>query len=125
MSVQVKKIIIVGGGTAGWITAGILAAEHAQHSNASVEITLIESPDILPIGVGEGTWPSMRNTLKKIGICETEFLLNCDASFKQGSQFISWLNNDHQHYYHPFTLPSNFHEITFLDLLNFRQFYHH
>ncbi len=111
MSEQVKKITIVGGGTAGWITAGLLAAEHACHANAMIEITLIESPDILPIGVGEGTWPSMRNTLKKMGISENEFLINCDASFKQGSQFISWLNNDQQHYYHPFTLPANFHEI--------------
>ncbi|MCW3174095.1 tryptophan halogenase family protein [Shewanella subflava] len=121
MQKAVTKIVIVGGGTAGWITAGLIAAEHnADNGRLSpspkLDITLIESPDVPTIGVGEGTWPSMRSTLQKIGIDETTFLLQCDASFKQGSRFIDWqetskpsttnnMPNGQHSYLHPFSLP--------------------
>jgi flavin-dependent dehydrogenase len=118
MHKPLKNIVIVGGGSAGWLSAGIIAAEHAMghaaKSGTELEVTLIESADIAPIGVGEGTWPSMRSTLKKMGISETDFLLACDASFKQGSKFIHWHSNsdssNNQHYYHPFTLPNGFND---------------
>ncbi|WP_285164842.1 tryptophan halogenase family protein [Shewanella goraebulensis] len=122
MEQAIQNIIIVGGGTAGWLTAGILAAEHnADNGKLSpspkLNITLIESPDVPTIGVGEGTWPSMRTTLKNIGISETDFLMSCDASFKQGSRFINW-THDHQannssadHYLHPFSLPIGTNEL--------------
>jgi len=111
MNKPLKKIVIVGGGSAGWLTAGVIAAEHATNIDSGIEITLIESSDVAPIGVGEGTWPSMRSTLKKMGISETEFLLECDASFKQGSKFTNWMTNTGEHYYHPFTLPQGFNDI--------------
>ncbi|MFN6936774.1 MAG: tryptophan 7-halogenase, partial [Tsuneonella sp.] len=79
------RIVIVGGGTAGWLSACLIAARAR-----GVCVTLIESPDIPTIGVGEGTWPTMRHTLQRIGIDEAEFLTACDASFKQGSRFIGW-----------------------------------
>jgi flavin-dependent dehydrogenase len=105
----IKQIIIVGGGTAGWLTAGILAADHNCNQNSGIDITLIESPDINTIGVGEGTWPTMRNTLQGIGISENEFIQCCDASFKQGSQFVGWVTGKpDDKYYHPFTLPNGF-----------------
>ena len=110
MNKPLKKIVIVGGGSAGWLTAGVIAAEHSTDEDSGIEITLVESADVPPIGVGEGTWPSMRSTLKKMGISETEFLLECDASFKQGSKFINWKTNTNEHYYHPFTLPNGFNE---------------
>jgi flavin-dependent dehydrogenase len=114
---QVKNIVIVGGGTAGWITAGLIASKHLKNSSPSlISITIIESPDIASIGVGEGTWPSMRETLRKIGVKEAELIQCCDASFKQASKFINWEglpknNSPHRHikenaYYHPFTLPA-------------------
>jgi tryptophan halogenase len=106
MHTPLKKIVIVGGGSAGWLTAGIIAAEHAT----DLDITLIESADLAPIGVGEGTWPSMRSTLKKMGISETDFLLECDASFKQGSKFTNWYSNTNEYYYHPYTLPHGFND---------------
>src|SRR5690606_7680129 len=107
----VQHIVILGGGSAGWLTAGVIAAEHssARHGGTSafkIKITLIESPNVAPIGVGEGTWPTMRATLKKIGVSETEFFRECDASFKQGAKFAKWVtgqNNDF--YYHPLMLP--------------------
>ena len=69
-----KDIVIVGGGTAGWITAGLLAARHPDRSPAGISITLIESPDVPTIGVGEGTWPTIRKTLSRIGLKESDFL---------------------------------------------------
>lgn len=105
MDTPIQHIVILGGGSAGWITAGVIAAEHKLTPTTGLHITLIESPEVATIGVGEGTWPSMRNTLKKMGISETEFLRSCDASFKQGSQFIDWVEQGSGAYYHPFSLP--------------------
>lgn len=103
----IKRIAIVGGGTAGWITAGLLASRYPQRSAEGIDIALLESPGRAPIGVGEGTWPTMRSTLQQIGISETEFLRQCDASFKQGSHFIDWVTGeDHDGYLHPFTPPA-------------------
>ncbi len=110
MNNQIKKIVIVGGGTAGWLTAGSLAAEHGVGDNP-IHVTLIESPDINPLRVGEGTWPSMRTTLQKIGISESDFIRECDVSFKQGSKFVGWHNGADDAYYHPFTLPEAYSEI--------------
>jgi tryptophan halogenase len=102
----VRKIVIVGGGTAGWITAGVLASRFPQRGEDGIAVTLIESRRQPPIGVGEGTWPTIRSTLKQIGVTETDFLRECDASFKQGSQFVKWVDgSDADSYYHPFTLP--------------------
>ncbi|CAI8422755.1 MAG: Flavin-dependent tryptophan halogenase RebH [Hyphomonas sp. TMED17] len=102
----IKHIVIVGGGTAGWITAGVLAASHSDRSPAGLRISLIESPDIPTIGVGEGTWPTIRNSLARIGISEAEFLHTCNASFKQGSRFNRWVNGEAgDSYVHPFELP--------------------
>jgi tryptophan halogenase len=110
MHKPIKKIVIVGGGSAGWLTAGVIAAEHSVDPEAGIEVILIESADVPPIGVGEGTWPTMRSTLKTMGISETDFLLECDASFKQGTKFSNWQTNTHDHYYHPFTLPHGFND---------------
>jgi hypothetical protein len=109
MQDAIKRIVIVGGGTAGWITACLIAAEHGRPAGGRVEITLIESPDIPTIGVGEGTWPSMRLTLQKIGLSESSLIRDCDASFKQGTQFISWSETGKDNrYYHPFSLPAEY-----------------
>lgn len=109
MNKPIKKIIIVGGGSAGWLTAGCIAAEHLSNSASSIEVTLIESPDVKSIGVGEGTWPSMRNTLEKIGISEKLFIQQCDASFKQGSKFIGWTTgHKNDFFYHPFMTPDGY-----------------
>jgi len=100
-----KKVVIVGGGTAGWITAGRIAAKHKQQ----VEVVLVESPNVAPIRVGEGTWPTMRNTLIQLGIRETDFIRACDASFKQGAKFAKWTTNEaNDFYYHPLMLPQGF-----------------
>lgn len=103
------RIVIVGGGTAGWITAGMIAAGSRRVADRELEVVLVESPDIPTIGVGEGTWPSMRRTLQAIGIAESDLLRESDASFKQGTQFFAWSGENAQHcYYHPFSLPAEY-----------------
>ncbi len=98
--------MIAGGGTAGWLSAAVLAAWAKRAGRQDVSITLVESPDIPTIGVGEGTWPTIRETLSGIGIDEAEFLQACDASFKQGSRFDGWRTGEaNDRYYHPFTPP--------------------
>lgn len=95
------RVVIVGGGSAGWLVACVLAARQP-----GLAITLVEAPDIPTIGVGEGTWPTMRETLASIGIAESEFLLACDGAFKQGSRFDGWVTGDvDDSYLHPFTPP--------------------
>lgn len=105
----IKTVVIVGGGTAGWITAGVLAAKHRGEGQDKLSIRLIESPNVPIIGVGEGTWPTMRATLRTIGVREEDFVRECDAAFKQGSKFCGWVDgSDTDHYYHPFELPQGF-----------------
>ena len=109
MSGPVEKIVIVGGGSAGWLTAGVIAAEHRTGPGSRLSVTLIESPDVNPIGVGEGTWPTMRDTLRRIDVSETDFIRECDASFKQGSQFAHWVTGtEGDSYFHPFVLPQGY-----------------
>ncbi|NHK28917.1 tryptophan 7-halogenase [Parvularcula flava] len=106
MDKPIKRVVIIGGGTAGWLTAGILAADHCAWKQAGLDITLIESPDVPILGVGEGTWPSLRDTLRRIGIAETDFIRRCNASFKQGSRFDGWVDGSAgDSYFHPFTAP--------------------
>lgn len=108
MAEDIKNIVIIGGGTAGWLAASLLAARHNTAQGNGLSVTLIESPDIPTIGVGEGTWPTIRDTLKRIGLSETEFLTKCDASFKQGSRFDHWVNGAAgDSYLHPFSTPIN------------------
>ncbi|WP_076540568.1 tryptophan halogenase family protein [Shewanella sp. UCD-KL21] len=105
MPKSITKIAIVGGGTAGWLTAAILASQHKNHHMSGIEITLIESSDIPTVGVGEGTWPTMKNTLQQIGLKESDVFKACHATFKQGGKFVNWVHGNGDFYYHPFTVP--------------------
>ncbi len=109
---KVRSIVILGGGTAGWITAAKLAKqlnlrEQPQSRERQYRITLVESPDIPIIGVGEGTWPTMRRTMSELGIDEADFIRECGATFKQGTRFVNWKQEAEKggenHYYHLFS----------------------
>ena len=106
----IKSVLIVGGGTAGWLTAAFLARSLGGTSADGVRITLVESSEIGIIGVGEGTFPSIRGTLAAIGIDEARFLRECSATFKQGIKFVDWVRPHGapglDHYFHPFSMPS-------------------
>ncbi len=113
MNNKIHRVVILGGGTAGWLSAGIIAAEHRIADNKDAggfQLTIVESPDISTIGVGEGTWPSMRSTLQKMGISETDFFRECSASFKQGTYFSGWAAGGDDYYTHPFTVPQSYGE---------------
>jgi len=102
----VNRIVVVGGGTAGWLAACRLAAAFPPGGDRAIAVTLIESPDVPTVGVGEGTWPTMRGTLVNIGLDEATFLTAADASFKQGSRFLGWRDGSAgDAYLHPFTAP--------------------
>jgi tryptophan 7-halogenase len=103
------EIVIVGGGTAGWLSAGFLFQQLPHTSGRPVKITLVEASDIPTIGVGEATTPSLRQTLAACGIHEIELLVNCDATFKHGIKFVQWRREKNEdpgeYYFHPFGDP--------------------
>ena len=102
---MVASILIVGGGTAGWLAAGYLARRLGADLPGGVAITLVESAEIGTIGVGEGTFPTIRRTLATIGISEGDLIRECGASFKQGVKFTHWRHPpgaSPDHYTHPF-----------------------
>ncbi|MEM1262045.1 MAG: tryptophan halogenase family protein [Pseudomonadota bacterium] len=103
-STAINHVAIVGGGTAGWLTACVIAAHH-RSADGGVRVSLIESSTIPTIGVGEGTWPTMKNTIQSIGIRESELFRRCHAAFKQGGKFVEWVHGNGDFYYHPFTVP--------------------
>jgi tryptophan halogenase len=110
-SLEIQHIVIVGGGSAGWLTAAVIAAAHPRALGWNLGVALLESPEVAPIGVGEGTWPSMRETLHRIGVSETDFVRACDAAFKQGSRFDGWIDGVDAHcYFHPFSAPHGYGE---------------
>jgi tryptophan 7-halogenase len=106
----VQEVLIVGGGTAGWLTAAYLAQVLGSDAPGAVRITLLESSTIPTIGVGEGSFPSLRGTLSAIGIDEAQFVRDGHATFKQGIRFDHWVRPpDHRgpaSYFHPFSQPS-------------------
>ncbi|NQD37509.1 tryptophan 7-halogenase [Permianibacter sp. IMCC34836] len=114
MNNQKKRIVILGGGTAGWIAANLMAT-HWQEQN--IEITLVESPDIGIIGVGEGSTPPLKGFMETIGVTESEWMPECQATYKVGITFRNWSTKPgFTQYVHPFlsqpdhfTVPAFFH----------------
>jgi len=104
MTQKTSSILIVGGGTAGWLSAAIIASYHRDRESDQLKITLVEASNIPTVGVGEGTWPTLRNTVRSIGLDEKELFQRCFAGFKQGGKFVNWVTHD-DYYYHPFTVP--------------------
>ena len=104
-----RRILIVGGGTAGWLTAAYLAKFLGLSERSHLEVTVLESPDIGVIGVGEGTFPTIRATLQFLGIDERRFICETSATFKQGIRFVDWaqtpVGDEHHQFFHPFEAP--------------------
>lgn len=100
MSANNKTIMIVGGGTAGWIAANLMAT---HLGDKGFTITLVESPDIGIIGVGEGSTPPLKGFMDTIGVEESEWMPECNATYKVGITFKDWSTKPgFTQYVHPF-----------------------
>jgi glycine/D-amino acid oxidase-like deaminating enzyme len=96
----VKKIVVVGGGTAGWMTA-LMLSNSAYGSK--LEITVLESPQVGIIGVGEGSTPWLRGFFEQLDIEEAEWMPACNATYKSGITFDKWSTRPgFESYFHPF-----------------------
>ena len=98
MEIKLNNLVILGGGTAGWLCAAVLAK---RLQGSPVKVTLIESEDIGLIGVGEATIPPIRAALSFLGIDEEQFVAATSGSYKLGIEFVNWLRLGHS-YLHPF-----------------------
>jgi len=98
-----KRVLVVGGGSAGWTAAAYLNATLNAGGPPRAEVHLVESPNIPRIGVGEATIPNIRHTLAAIGIDETDFLRAVDGTFKQSIRFVNWVDEKPTFYHHPFS----------------------
>jgi 2-polyprenyl-6-methoxyphenol hydroxylase-like FAD-dependent oxidoreductase len=95
-----KSILVLGGGTAGWMSANLL---HHALNPKGFDITVIESPLIGIIGVGEGSTPHIRQLFATLGISEAQWMPQCHATYKNGIRFHDWSSDKHySDYFHPF-----------------------
>lgn len=115
-----KSILIVGGGTAGWMAANIFL--HAWGAQGT-KVTLIESSDVGIIGVGEGSTPALRKFFNYLNVAEKDWMPACNATYKVGIQFNGWsTHKDFEHYFHPFyAAPDNDSSPAFVHNVNLRR----
>ncbi|MDZ4372688.1 MAG: tryptophan 7-halogenase, partial [Phenylobacterium sp.] len=102
MSRSIRRIVIVGGGSAGWMAAASLARSFSPRlASGDLGITVIESTAIGIVGVGEATIPPIRNFNSALGIDEAEFFKRTEATIKLGIEFRDW-SGDGSRYFHGF-----------------------
>ncbi len=99
--------VVLGGGSAGWITACLL---HHRWGHRGGKVTVVESPEIGIIGVGEGSTPQLKAMFEHLGIEEAEWMAACDATYKLGIRFSRWSERPgFESYFHPFPGPVDLH----------------
>ena len=134
MKTKVDKIIILGGGAAGWFTAGYL-----KYKNPEIDITLIESKSVGIIGVGESTIPQLGDFFREMGIEERDWMSHTNSLYKLGNKFVGWnipgkrdhVTNhwwpskfDEQYFAFSFTLPEKFLTTSFYHQIKTEDYFH-
>ena len=97
----IRSVVVVGGGTAGWLSAAYLH----RALGARVAVTLVESPNIPRIGVGEATVSTLKNTMAFLGFDESDWMPHVGATYKTAVRFEQWnkpASEGREHFYHPF-----------------------
>ena len=95
---KTKHFVVLGGGTAGWMAACLIAKHWPQY-----RVTVVESPDIGIIGVGEGSTPQLKSFFDSLGLSESEWMPKCNATYKAGISFHGWSERPgFESYFHPF-----------------------
>jgi tryptophan 6-halogenase len=105
---KIRHVVILGGGSSGWMTASYLRKALPNE----VEITLLESPLVGKVGVGEATVPNLQKVFFDfLGLSEDEWMKNCNGAFKAAVKFVNWrrpvTQGGRDHFYHPFGLNPN------------------
>lgn len=104
---EAPDVVILGGGSAGWITACLL---HREWAGKGGSVTVVESPEIGIIGVGEGSTPQLKAFFDMLGVDEAEWMPACNATYKLGIRFNGWSERaGYESYYHPFPGPADLH----------------
>ena len=91
------QVMIVGGGTSGWMTATYLRKAMGER----VDVTVLESPNIKTVGVGEATFSTIKLFFDYLGLPEHEWMPSCNATYKLAIRFENWTSKG-GHFYHPF-----------------------
>jgi len=91
------RVVIVGGGSAGWMAAAYLS----KVLERGIQVTVVESPNIGRIGVGEATFSTLHLFFESLGLREEDWMPACNASYKVAIKFVDW-NAERRHFYHPF-----------------------
>lgn len=94
---MLKSIVVVGGGTSGWMTASYMSAAFGDR----ISVTVVESAKVGTIGVGEATFSTVRHFFEYLGLDEQSWMPFCNATYKLGIRFENWREEGH-HFYHPF-----------------------
>ena len=97
MTQHAQNVVIVGGGSAGWMTAAYLRRAFEERVN----ITLIESANVPTVGVGEATFSTIKLFFDFLGLDERDWMPKCNAAYKLAIKFVNW-NQERRHFYHPF-----------------------
>ena len=94
---KIKRVCIVGGGSSGWMTAAALTK-----LCPNIDVTLVESPDIKTVGVGESTLGHINRFMRLLGLKDKEWMPACQATYKNSIRFTNFRENDGSHFEYPF-----------------------